>query len=100
MIVLGVVLGLVLHEAAHAIALHGIPRALVLDGFRPSILHPRLSGARAFAVAAVGPVVPPLAAIVAVALWHPAASACAPLAAHALGLTVLAPDGRNACGLS
>lgn len=99
-IALGVVLGLVLHEAAHTIALYGIPRALVLDGLRPSILHPRLGGARAFAVAAAGPVVPPLAALVTVVLWHAAAPACAPLAAHALGLTVLAPDGRNACGLS
>jgi hypothetical protein len=98
-IVLGVAVGLVLHEAAHAIALHGIPRALVLNGMRPSIVHPVLGGRRAFFVAAAGPVVPPLAALLTVALWHASAAACAPLAAHALGLTVLAPDGRNACGL-
>jgi hypothetical protein len=99
-LVLGVAFGVVLHEAAHAIALRGIPRALVLNGVRPSILHPRLGGTRAFVVAAAGPVVPSLAALLTLALWHASAPACAALAAHALGLTVLAPDGRNACGLS
>ena len=99
-LVLGVAVGVVLHEAAHAVALHGIPRALVLNGVRPSVLHPRLGVVRGFVVAAAGPVVPSLAALFAVALWHASAPACAALAAHALGLTVLAPDGRNACGLS
>jgi hypothetical protein len=97
---LGVAFGVVLHEAAHAIALHGVPRALVLNGVLPSILHPRLGGTRSVVVAVAGPVVPPLAALLTVVSWHASAAACAPLAAHALGLTVLAPDGRNACGLS
>ena len=97
---LGVALGVTLHEAAHAAALHGIPRALVLNGVRPSLVHPRLGATRSFVVAAAGPVVPPLAAVLVVFLWHASAPAGAALAAHALGLTVLAPDGRNACGLS
>jgi hypothetical protein len=99
-LVVGVALGVVLHESAHAVALHGIPRALVLNGLKPSLLHPPLGAARAVLVAAAGPVVPALAGLLAVLLWNGSAPACAPLAAHALGLTVLAPDGRNACGLS
>lgn len=99
-LVAGVALGVVLHEAAHAVALQGVPRALVLNGVWPSLLHPPLGAARAFLVAAAGPAVPALAGLLAVLLWNASAPACAPLAAHALGLTVLAPDGRNACGLS
>jgi hypothetical protein len=96
----GVCAGVALHEAAHAAALHGVPHALVLHGIRPTLVHPRLGATRAFVVAVAGPLVPALGALVAVWVWNGAAAACAPLAAHALGLTVLAPDGRNACGLS
>jgi hypothetical protein len=97
---MGVAVGVALHEAAHALALYGTPRALVLDTLRPSLVHPRLEGVRAFVVAVAGPVVPSLAAVLVVGLWRASAPAGAALAAHALGLTVLAPDGRNACGLS
>jgi hypothetical protein len=97
---LGVAFGVVLHETAHALALHGIPRALVLNGVRPSLVHPRLGPTRTFVVAVAGPLVPSLTAVLAVALWHSSTPAGAALAAHALGLTVAAPDGRNACGLS
>jgi hypothetical protein len=97
-IALAVGAGVVLHELAHAAALRGLPRALVLNGLRPSILHPRLGPRRAVVVASAGPLAPALGALVlAVVARSPA---CAPLAAHALGLTVLAPDGRHACGLS
>jgi hypothetical protein len=96
----GVCAGVALHEAAHAAALHGVPHALVLHGIRPTLVHPRLGATRALVVAVAGPLVPALGALVAVSVWNPAAAACAPLVAHALGLTVLAPDGRNACGLS
>lgn len=99
-LVAGVALGVVLHECAHAVALRGIPRALVLTGVRPSLVHAPISAARAVVVATAGPIVPALAGLLAVLLWDASAPACAPLAAHALGLTVLAPDGRNACGLS
>ena len=90
--------GVVLHELAHAVALRRVPRALVIDGLRPSVLHPRLGAGKTTFVAAAGPLAPSLAALALVAFAR--SPACAPLAAHALGLTVLAPDGRNACGLS
>ena len=90
--------GVVVHELAHTVALHGVPRALVLDGLRPSVLHPPLGAVRTTVVAAAGPLAPSLAALCVAAFGR--SPACAPLAAHALGLTVLAPDGRNACGLS
>lgn len=90
--------GVVVHELAHAVALQGVPRALVLDGLRPSVLHPRLGAVRTTVVAAAGPLAPSLAALGLAAFGR--SPACAPLAAHALGLTVLASDGRNACGLS
>jgi hypothetical protein len=96
----GMCAGVVLHEAAHVVALQGVPRALVVHGIRPTLVHPCVGTMRAFVVATAGPLVPALAALLAVALWHGTAAACAPLAAQALGLTVLAPDGRNACGLS
>jgi hypothetical protein len=96
----GVCAGVVLHEAAHAVALHGVPRALVFHGIRPTLMHPLLGPGRTFVVATAGPLAPAVAALLAVAMWDGTAAACAPLAAHALGLTVLAPDGRNACGLS
>jgi hypothetical protein len=89
--------GVAAHELSHVFALGRRPRALVLDGLRPSILHARLEPPRALVVAVAGPLLPALAGVALLA-WLPAASA--PLAAHALALTVLAPDGRNACGLS
>ena len=99
-VALAVGAGVVLHELAHAVALHGVPRALVLDGLRPSVLHPRLAAPRTTLVAIAGPLVPALTALGLIVLVHSAALSCAPLAAHALALTVLAPDGRTACGLS
>ena len=92
--------GVVLHELAHSIALYGVPRALVLDGLRPSVLHPRVGTVRTVVVGAAGPLGPSLVALLLVVFARSAGPASAPLAAHALGLTVLAPDGRNACGLS
>jgi hypothetical protein len=92
--------GVVVHEGAHAVALRGVPRALVFDGLKPSILHAPVGAVRTLAAAVAGPLVPALAAVVCVLTWRAAAMACVPLAAHALGLTVAAPDGRNACGLS
>jgi hypothetical protein len=92
--------GVIVHEGAHAVALHGVPRALVFDGLKPSILHAPVGATRLLTAAAAGPLAPALVAVLCVLAWHPAAIACVPLAAHALGLTVAAPDGRNACGLS
>jgi hypothetical protein len=93
-------LGIVLHEVGHALALRGTPRALVMDGLRPMFLHRRLVGLRALAVAVAGPLAPSLVALAIAVLWRAGAPAAAPLAAHAFGLTTLAEDGRNACGLS
>jgi hypothetical protein len=92
--------GIVLHEFAHALALGGVRSAVVLHGLRPTVLHARLGVARTLVVAAAGPLLPSLTALAAAMLWRPSVLAAAPLGVHALGLTVLSPDGRNACGLS
>jgi hypothetical protein len=92
--------GIVVHEAAHALALLGVPRALVLERLKPSILHPPISASRTFAAATAGPLAPALLALGVAFGWRSAAPAVVPLAAHVLGLSVLAPDGRAACGLS
>jgi hypothetical protein len=97
---LAAAVGVVVHEGAHAVALHGVRRALVLDGLKPSILHPPVGSLRMVAAAVAGPLAPAVSAVACTLAWHPAALACVPLAAHALGLTIAAPDGRNACGLS
>jgi hypothetical protein len=91
--------GLVVHEAAHAVALRGIPRALVLEGLKPSILHPPVGAWRTFAAAAAGPLAPTILGLSVAVTWRAAAPAVVPLAAHVVGLTVIAPDGRAACGL-
>jgi hypothetical protein len=91
--------GIVVHEAAHAVALCGVPRALVLEGLKPSILHPPVGVWRTFAAAAAGPIAPTLLGLSIALAWRTAAPAVVPLAAHVVGLTVIAPDGRAACGL-
>lgn len=95
---------LVVHEAGHAAALGVTPAAIVTAGPRTFVLHGALEGARRAVVAVVGPSLPALAGVVlaTAALWTGAAElsiASCPLAAHALGLTLLGPDGRAACGL-
>ena len=94
---------LVLHEAAHAAALRGVPCALVLQRGRTAILHPPLDRRRAL-VAIAGPAlttaVGVLAFVAAAAFaWEPLVLAAAPLGANALGFTVATSDGRSACGL-
>ena len=91
--------GIVVHEAAHAVALCGVPRALVLEGLKPSILHPPVNAWRTFVAAAAGPLAPALLGLSIGLAWRTAAPAVVPLAAHVVGLTVIAPDGRAACGL-
>jgi hypothetical protein len=92
--------GIVLHEVGHALALRGLPYALILDGLRPELLHERVAGQRGALVAAAGPLMPALVAVCLSLAFTPIAPVLAPLAAHALGLSVLAEDGRRACGLS
>lgn len=91
--------GIIVHEAAHAVALCGVPRALVLEGLKPSILHPPVNAWRTVVAAAAGPLAPALLGLSIGLAWRAAAPAVVPLAAHVVGLTVIAPDGRAACGL-
>jgi hypothetical protein len=97
--------GLVTHETGHAAALLGVPWCLAVAGLRVAILHRRLPPGRRSAVAAAGPAVASLAGVLLLLVaWLLAAEAAAlvsaPLVTQALGLTVLAGDGRAACGLS
>ena len=101
---LGVGLGLLVHEWGHASALLGRPAALVIAGRRTFVLHGKLEPTRGALVAAAGP-----GAAAALGTLVLAASDLAgilqlvplggALAAHAAGLTVVAGDGRAACGL-
>jgi hypothetical protein len=96
--------GLIVHEAAHAAALRGIPSALVIRGRRVSVLHAPAGPGRRALVAAAGPGV---TAIVGTGLLAVSVSYATPMLAlvggpavvHALALTVLASDGRTACEL-
>lgn len=97
--------GLAVHEAGHAAALRGVPWCLAVAGLRVAVMHRPLSPGRRSAVAAAGPAAASLAGVVLLgAAWlleaEAAALASAPLVTQALGLTVLAGDGRIACGLS
>lgn len=94
---------LLVHEAAHAAFLRGVPCALVLQRGRTAILHPPLDRRRG-AVALAGPAF--TVAVGALALAAASVFAlealvltAAPLGANALGLTVATSDGRSACGL-
>lgn len=97
-----VAFGLLLHEAAHVAALRGRPAALVTQGLRISILHRSLAEPQRTIAALAGPLAPGAAGVVAALAAASATSgalawaACA-LAAHALGATVAAHDGRVAC---
>lgn len=93
-----------LHEAGHAIALRGIPSALVLRSVRASVVHAPAGSRRRALVAMTGPGVVVASGIgllsAAVLLGAPSlAAAGGPAALHAVALTVLASDGRTACGL-
>lgn len=105
--VVGAVAGaaLAVHEAGHAVALVGVPSALVVRGARVSVVHAPAGSPRRELVALCGPASVALAGsatlALAAALGSPAlAAAGVPAALHALALTVLASDGRTACGLS
>jgi hypothetical protein len=93
------------HEAGHAAALRGVPSALVVRGARVSVVHAPAGPARRALVALCGPAAVAAAGgallVLAVTLSSPVlAAAGLPAAAHVLALTVLASDGRTACGLS
>lgn len=97
--------GLVLHEGGHAAMLRGVPCCLALAGLSVAVLHRPLAPVRRRTVALAGPLAGTLGGgVVLAAAWflslEEAALGAAPLTAQALGLTVLAGDGRTACGLS
>ena len=97
-------LGLMLHEALHAVMLRGVPAALITNGPRTYILHPMLPARHSILVGLVGPAGPAVlglgGTVVAVASTSPRlAVLLCPLGAHALSLTVAGRDGRAACGL-
>lgn len=96
--------GLGLHEAAHVVALNGVPSAFVTRGRRTYVLHATVSPLRRSIVALAGPLVVATLGVALVAggaaLGAPSiAIAGCPLAAHALALTIICGDGRIACGL-
>jgi hypothetical protein len=101
---LAVGVGLAAHEAGHAAALRGVPSALVVRGSRISVVHAPAGAARRAVVAIAGPGVVAAGGVgllaASVALDSPALAAVGgPPTLHALALTVLASDGRTACGL-
>ena len=105
-LVLGIAtgVGLGLHEAAHVVALRGVPSALVTRGRRTFVLHAAVSPSRRSLVALAGPLAVSTLGVALVlagaALGTPGVTiAGCPLAAHALALTIVAGDGRVACGL-
>lgn len=100
----GVALGLIVHEAAHTFPLVGTsPAALVVAPFRVSVVHPALAAPRRAVVAVAGPLVTALVGLGLVWCGSIVGSMAivlggGPLVGHALGLSVLSVDGRNACG--
>lgn len=100
----GTGIGVGLHEAGHAASLRGIPSALVCRGLRTFVLHAPVGAGRRSLVAVSGPGVVVAAGLVlvvtgamTVAPWLVILGL--PLAAHALSLTVIAGDGKSACGI-
>ena len=101
---LAAALGLVLHEAAHAVALRGVQAAVVVRGVRVALLHTKLDARREAAIAAAGPVSVAIAAVaVLVAATALEAStvavAAVVLVLHAVALTAFAHDGRKVCAV-
>lgn len=100
-----VALGVVVHEAGHALVLRGHPACLAVAGLRLTILHRPVPPPRRCAVAAAGPAAAVALGVAVLGVgWGTvageAALAGSALTAHALALTVAAADGRAACGLS
>lgn len=94
--------GVALHELGHALALEGLPAALVTSGLALSILYPRSTRRRVAAISLAGPALPAaialLLATVALAIGVPlVATIACPLAAHALTVTLAGRDGRTVC---
>lgn len=98
----GIAVGL--HEAGHVASLRGVPSALVLCGRRTFVLHSPLGQGRRLLVAVSGPAVAVAAGVALVVVGTTIAAPSLvigglPFVAHALSLTVIAGDGRSACGI-
>lgn len=96
---------LLLHELAHVVSLRGTAAALLLVGARTSVLHRPLERRHATRVSLAGPLVTGalgavLASIGLLADVPTIALAACPPAGHAFAATVIAGDGRAACGLA
>lgn len=101
---IGTGVGVGLHEAGHVALLRGVPSALVVRGHRTFVLHAPLGPVRRSLVAVSGPVMAVGLGLALVVLGAAVSELAVvvlglPLAAHALSLTVLAGDGRTACGI-
>lgn len=97
-------IALLLHEAAHAVAVSPAAAAVVTSGPRTFVLHRGGGGARAAVVAFVGPALPAgvglvLATVAVVTANDLLAVGACPFAAHALSLTAFSSDGRAVCDL-
>lgn len=104
-LLLGLTLGLISHEAGHALALRRGPAAIGLNGVTVSIMHAPLHGRQRALVAAGGPAMAVATgwAVLLIALltqWPPLALTASLLTIQSLGLTVLGHDGRKSCALS
>jgi hypothetical protein len=101
---IALIAGPMLHEAGHALGLaRGSKACVVTAGFRAFVVQGSQAPRRRL-VAAAGPIACVLGgagtAVVGAALAQPWGFLIGGmLAAHAIGLTALSPDGRNACDL-
>jgi hypothetical protein len=90
--------GVVLHELGHLVLLRGVPTCAVTRGARLWLLHRAVDRRREAVVAAAGPTAALAIAALLLALpGLPATVAGLALSLHALGFTVLTPDGRTLC---
>ena len=97
--------GLIAHEAGHAVALRGVPCCLGTRALNAFILHPPVPPRRRALVASAGPAAAlalgALTLVAALILTEPyLALAATVLASHGIGLTVAGDDGRTACAAS
>lgn len=100
-IALAFALSLVLHEAAHAMALVPVPAFLSVHGPIFLVGHPRIPAGKGFLVAAAGPAITGLSGLLVVLLSGLLNSenmvyAGEILALNLLGVTAIAADGRKA----
>lgn len=92
---------LLVHEAAHAVALFPTPAFLSVHGLKIQVQHPRILPLQGFLVSSAGPVVTGVSGLLVIAISNLLGLEALALAGLALlfnllGITALAPDGRSA----